>query len=121
MSLFSSVQSPYSSLQKSRPHKDGRDSLLRLRCRLRLQGRSWRGWSLAKDDAQPVAGALARKQADEALRLATQQATVLRNELAHATRLELVSLLTTSIAHEVNQPLYAMASRRSRQRNRTNC
>jgi signal transduction histidine kinase len=54
--------------------------------------------------------ALARKRAEEALRLATQQATDLRNELAHATRLELVSLLTTSIAHEVNQPLYAIAS-----------
>lgn len=54
--------------------------------------------------------ALARKRSEEALRLATQQATVLRNELAHATRLELVSLLTTSIAHEVNQPLSAIAS-----------
>ncbi|HZZ82507.1 MAG TPA: ATP-binding protein [Gemmataceae bacterium] len=54
--------------------------------------------------------ALARKRADEALRQATQQATSLRNELAHATRLELISHLTTSIAHEVNQPLYAIAS-----------
>jgi signal transduction histidine kinase len=54
--------------------------------------------------------AVARKRADEALRLSTRQATVLRNELAHATRLELVSHLTTSIAHEVNQPLYAIAS-----------
>jgi signal transduction histidine kinase len=54
--------------------------------------------------------ALARKRADEALRQAIQQATILRNELAHATRLELVSHLTTSIAHEVNQPLYAISS-----------
>lgn len=54
--------------------------------------------------------ALARKRADEALRLATQQAINLRNQLAHATRLELVSQLTTSIAHEVNQPLCAIAS-----------
>ncbi len=54
--------------------------------------------------------ALARKRADEALRRATDQAAALRNQLAHATRLELVSHLTTSIAHEVNQPLCAIAS-----------
>lgn len=54
--------------------------------------------------------ALARKRVDEALRHATEQAAVLRNQLAHATRLELVSHLTTSIAHEVNQPLCAIAS-----------
>jgi signal transduction histidine kinase len=54
--------------------------------------------------------ALARKRADEALRLASRQAAILRNDLAHATRLELISHLTTSIAHEVNQPLYAIAS-----------
>jgi C4-dicarboxylate-specific signal transduction histidine kinase len=54
--------------------------------------------------------ALARKRAEEALQRATQQAVLLRAELAHATRLELLSHLTTSIAHEVNQPLCAMAS-----------
>jgi signal transduction histidine kinase len=54
--------------------------------------------------------ALVRKRADEALRLATRQTTILRNELAHAHRLELVSHLTTALAHEVNQPLYAIAS-----------
>jgi signal transduction histidine kinase len=54
--------------------------------------------------------ALARKQADEALQRATEQARLLRDELAHATRLELVNHLTASIAHEVNQPLCAIAS-----------
>jgi signal transduction histidine kinase len=54
--------------------------------------------------------ALARKRADEALKLALEQAHVLHEELAHATRLELVSHLTTSIAHELNQPLCAIAS-----------
>jgi signal transduction histidine kinase len=54
--------------------------------------------------------ALARKRADEALQRATEQAAVLRNQLAHATRLELISHLTTTIAHEVNQPLCAIAS-----------
>lgn len=54
--------------------------------------------------------ALARKRADEALQRATEQAAVLRNQLAHATRVELVSHLTASIAHEVNQPLCAISS-----------
>src|SRR5262249_12703692 len=54
--------------------------------------------------------ALARKRADEALKLATEQTRLLRDELAHATRLELISHLATSIAHEVNQPLFAIAS-----------
>jgi C4-dicarboxylate-specific signal transduction histidine kinase len=54
--------------------------------------------------------ALARKRADEALQRATEEAAVLRNQLAHTTRLELISHLTTSIAHEVNQPLCAIAS-----------
>jgi signal transduction histidine kinase len=54
--------------------------------------------------------ALARKQADEALQKATEQARLLRDELAHAIRLELVNHLTASIAHEVNQPLCAIAS-----------
>jgi signal transduction histidine kinase len=78
-----------------RAHRDWPDELVQ---RLRLVG-------------DIFTNALARKRADEALRLATRQATDLRNELAHATRLELVSLLTTSIAHEVNQPLYAIASK----------
>jgi signal transduction histidine kinase len=54
--------------------------------------------------------ALARKRADEALKRAEEQARVLRDELAHALRVELISHLTTSIAHEVNQPLCAIAS-----------
>lgn len=54
--------------------------------------------------------ALARKRADEALQRATEQARVLREELAHATRQELIGYLTSSIAHEVNQPLCAIAS-----------
>jgi signal transduction histidine kinase len=54
--------------------------------------------------------ALARKRADEALQLAMRQAAELRNELAHAIRVELVSHLTATIAHEVNQPLFAIAS-----------
>jgi hypothetical protein len=56
------------------------------------------------------ANAMARKRADEALKLATEQTRLLRDELAHATRLELISHLATSIAHEVNQPLCAIAS-----------
>jgi signal transduction histidine kinase len=54
--------------------------------------------------------ALARKQAEQALSKAEMQARKLREELAHATRLQLVSHLTMSIAHEVNQPLCAIAS-----------
>jgi signal transduction histidine kinase len=54
--------------------------------------------------------ALARKRADQALKKAEEQSRILRDELAHATRLELVSHLTISIAHEVNQPLCAIAS-----------
>jgi signal transduction histidine kinase len=54
--------------------------------------------------------ALARKRADEALQRAAEQARRLRDQLAHATRLELISHLATSIVHEVNQPLCAIAS-----------
>ena len=54
--------------------------------------------------------ALARKRADEALKLAEEQTRILRDELAHATRQELINYLATSIAHEVNQPLCAIAS-----------
>jgi signal transduction histidine kinase len=54
--------------------------------------------------------ALARKRADEALRRTSEHARILRDQLAHATRLELVNHLTMSIAHEVNQPLCAIAS-----------
>ncbi len=77
-----------------RSHRDWPDELVQ---RLRLVG-------------DIFTNALARKRADEALQRATEQAVVLRNQLAHATRLELVSHLTTSIAHEVNQPLCAIAS-----------
>lgn len=54
--------------------------------------------------------ALARKRADEALHQATEQARTLRDQLAHATRVELVNHLTSTISHEVNQPLCAIAS-----------
>jgi signal transduction histidine kinase len=77
-----------------RSHCDWPDKLIR---RLRLVG-------------DIFTNALARKRADEALKRATDQARILRDELAHATRLELVSHLTVSIAHEVNQPLCAIAS-----------
>jgi signal transduction histidine kinase len=77
-----------------RSHRDWPDELVQ---RLRLVG-------------DIFTNALARKRAEEALQRATAQAAVLLNQLAHATRLELVSHLTTSIAHEVNQPLCAIAS-----------
>lgn len=77
-----------------RSHRDWPDELVQ---RLRLVG-------------DIFTNALARKRADEALQRATEQAAVLRNQLAHATRLELISHLTTSIAHEANQPLCAIAS-----------
>lgn len=54
--------------------------------------------------------ALARKRADEALRRANEQAAVLRNQLAHAMRLELLNHLTATVAHEVNQPLCAIST-----------
>jgi signal transduction histidine kinase len=54
--------------------------------------------------------ALARKRADEALKQAIQQARLFRDQLAHATRQELISHMTTSIAHEVNQPLCGISS-----------
>jgi len=54
--------------------------------------------------------ALARKQADEAIKSAEEQAGKFRDELARATRMELVSQLTATVAHEVNQPLCAIAS-----------
>lgn len=54
--------------------------------------------------------AVARKRADEALKCAEEQTRTLRDELAFATRQELVSHLATSIAHEVNQPLCAISS-----------
>jgi signal transduction histidine kinase len=53
---------------------------------------------------------VARQRAAEALKAAEERANRLQTELAHATRLELVNHLTMSIAHEVNQPLCAIAS-----------
>lgn len=77
--------------------------------------RSYRDWPEELVERLRLVGgiftnALARKRADEALRLAEEQSGILRDELAHATRQELVSHLATSIAHEVNQPLCAIAS-----------
>jgi signal transduction histidine kinase len=77
-----------------RAHRDWPDDLVH---RLRLVG-------------EIFTNALARKRADQALKKFEEQARELRDELAHATRLELVSHLTVSIAHEVNQPLCAIAS-----------
>jgi len=54
--------------------------------------------------------ALARKQADEAIKLAEEQAGKFRDELARAARMELANQLTATVAHEVNQPLCAIAS-----------
>jgi C4-dicarboxylate-specific signal transduction histidine kinase len=53
---------------------------------------------------------LVRKRIDRALKQAEEEARRFRDELARATRIELASQLTTSIAHEVNQPLCAIAS-----------
>ena len=76
---------------------------------------NYRNWS---DDlirrlrlvGQVFTAALGGKRADQALKKVEEGARELRDELAHATRLELVSQLTMSIAHEVNQPLCAIAS-----------
>ncbi|MFO1020055.1 MAG: ATP-binding protein [Planctomycetales bacterium] len=77
--------------------------------------RSYRDWPSELIERLRLVGgiftnALARKRADEALKLAEEQSRILREELAHATRQELVNHLATSIAHEVNQPLCAIAS-----------
>lgn len=77
--------------------------------------RAYRDWPGELVERLRLAGgiltnALARKRADEALKRAEEHSRVLREELAHATRQELVNHLATSIAHEVNQPLCAIAS-----------
>jgi len=77
--------------------------------------RSYRDWPDELVERLRLVGgiftnALARKRADEALKAAEEQTRVLRDELAHATRQELVNHLATSIAHEVNQPFCAIAS-----------
>lgn len=77
--------------------------------------RSYREWPVELVERLRLAGgiftnALARKRADDALKLAEEQSRVLRDELAHATRQELVSHLASSVAHEVNQPFCAIAS-----------
>lgn len=77
--------------------------------------RSYRDWPDELVDRLRLVGgiftnALARKRADEALKAAEEQSRTLRNELAHVTRQELINQLATSIAHEVNQPLCAIAS-----------
>lgn len=77
--------------------------------------RAYRNWPNELVDRLRLVGgiftnALARKRADEARKSAEEQSRILREELAHATRQELVRHLATSIAHEVNQPFCAIAS-----------
>jgi two-component system sensor kinase FixL len=51
-----------------------------------------------------------RKRADERFRLAIEELQRHREELAHVTRVSTVGELTTSVAHELNQPLGAILS-----------
>ena len=52
---------------------------------------------------------LVRKRTDE-LREANREATMRREELEHASRLSLVGEMAGSLAHEINQPLAAIAN-----------
>jgi PAS domain S-box-containing protein len=51
-----------------------------------------------------------RKRAEERFRLAVEELQRHREELAHVTRVSTVGELTTSVAHELNQPLGAILS-----------
>ena len=51
-----------------------------------------------------------RKRAEERFRLAVEDLQRHREELAHVTRVSTVGALTTSVAHELNQPLGAILS-----------
>jgi two-component system sensor kinase FixL len=51
-----------------------------------------------------------RKRAEERFRLAVEELQRQREELAHVTRVSTVGELTTSVAHELNQPLGAILS-----------
>ena len=58
--------------------------------------------------SEVLANALARKQSEDALRASESQARQSREELAHVLRVATMGELTTSIAHELNQPLTAI-------------
>jgi len=58
--------------------------------------------------AQIFTNALARKQADQALRSAEMEARELRGNLAHAGRVTLLGQLASALAHELSQPLGAI-------------
>ena len=51
-----------------------------------------------------------RKRAEEKLRASEQRFVKAQMELAHVTRVMTLGELTASIAHEVNQPLAAVAA-----------
>jgi signal transduction histidine kinase len=58
--------------------------------------------------AEVFASALARKESEEALRVGEEMTRRSRDELAHFLRVSTVGELTTSLAHELNQPLAAI-------------
>ena len=57
-----------------------------------------------------LGNALARKRADDALKRAELDAQGHRRQLAHVTRVALMGELTSSLAHQLNQPLMAIAA-----------
>ena len=72
-----------------------------------------RAWSTAVVErgrliADLFASALARQGAEEAMRQAELEAQKSRQELAHFLRVSTIGELTTSLAHELNQPLTAI-------------
>ncbi len=72
-----------------------------------------RAWSTADVErgrlmAHLFASAMARQQAEEAMRRAELEAQKSRQELAHFLRVSTIGELTTSLAHELNQPLTAI-------------
>jgi two-component system sensor kinase FixL len=60
--------------------------------------------------ADVFANAVARKQAEEALRDSERDAERSRRELAHVTRVSTMGALTVALAHQLNQPLAAIMS-----------
>ena len=76
--------------------KDGTVFPVEVRVRQVREGDRWIGISLSRDITE-------RKRAEEELRAS-------RTELAHVSRLTTLGELTTSIAHEVSQPLGAMVA-----------
>ena len=58
--------------------------------------------------ADLFASAMARQRAEDAMRQAELEAQKSRQELAHFLRVSTIGELTTSLAHELNQPLTAI-------------